>query len=425
MTDGLGPANGEHVEAAITRTFRDERTGLLATLVRHVGDLQLAEDAMQEAFTTAVAAWQRDGVPDRPGAWITVAARRAAIDRLRRAAAQVDRAHRLAELMRLDAQEHEVDDEETTAIVDDRLRLIFTCCHPALSLSARVALTLRTVGGLTTCEIARAFVVAEPTMGKRIVRAKRKIADAQIPYRIPDQADLPARVDGVLQVIYLIFNEGYSALTADGQVRAELCGEAIGLTRLLCQLMPDEAEALGLLALQLLLDARRSARVDADGAYVALPDQDRALWDTDQIREGLAMIDRALRLRAIGPYQVEAAIAGLHVQADRYDAAHWSRVAMLYEGLSFLNHSPVIEVNHAAAVGRARGPRDGLRLLAPLLQETKLERYQPLHATNADLLQQIGDIEAAARAYERAIELSTNSVEQTELRRRLARLRED
>ena len=281
------------VADAIAGAFRDERAIVLATLIRQVGDFQLAEDAVQDAFEAAVTAWRRDGVPANPGAWITTAARRRAIDRLRRDRSVADRAERLAELTRLDAEHEEPSMDDESTIVDDRLRLIFTCCHPALEMPARVALTLRALGGLTTGEIARAFLVAEPTMGKRIVRAKRKIADAHIPYRVPADEELPDRLRGVLQVVYLIFNEGYAAAEGDRLVREELCSEAIRLGELLCRLMPDDSEVWGLLALMLLHDARRAARVDASGRYVALDAQDRALWDQERIREG----PRAARAR--------------------------------------------------------------------------------------------------------------------------------
>src|SRR5919197_5374242 len=278
-------ASPDPVGAAIEEAFRAERAAVLATLIRHVGDFQLAEDAVQDAFADAVSGWRRDGVPAQPGAWLTVAARRRAIDRMRRNRSVADRADRLAELMRLDRQEHPEEDE-ASAIIDDRLRLIFTCCHPALDLPARVALTLRAIGGLTTGEIARAFLVAEPTMGKRIVRAKRKIADAHIPYRVPADEELPDRLRGALRVVYLIFNEGYAASAGDRLVRGELCDEAIRLGEVLCRLMPDDAEVWGLSALMLLHDARRAARVDADGRYVALEHQDRDAWDEPEIREG-------------------------------------------------------------------------------------------------------------------------------------------
>lgn len=419
---GRGPAPADPASTAAVRVFRDERATVLATLIRHVGDFQIAEDAVQDAFEAALAAWRRDGVPENPGAWITVAARRRAIDLLRRARSVSARADRLAALMRLDQQEHPAV-SEANAIADDRLRLIFTCCHPALDISARVALTLRALGGLTTGEIARAFLVAEPTMGKRIVRAKRKIADGHIPYRVPAGEELPDRVRGVLRVVYLIFNEGYSASEGDRLVRGELCNEAIRLGRLLCELMPDNAEAWGLLALMSLHDARRAARVDGHGSYVALQEQDRALWDRGRIREGLGALERAVRFGSPGRYQLEAAITALHIQASDGDATDWAQIAELYGALGKLNPSPVVELNHVAAAGFAYGAKTGLELLEPLLGDPVLGRYQPLHAVHADLLRRTGDLAGAVRAYERAIALSTNAVERTELERRLATLK--
>jgi len=412
------------VSAAVARAFRDERAIVLATLIRQAGDFQLAEDAVQEAFEAALTAWRRDGVPASPGAWITTAARRRAIDRLRRDRSVADRAERLAELTRLEGEDQEelsIDDE--SSIVDDRLRLIFTCCHPALELPARVALTLRTLGGMTTGEIARAFLVSEPTMGKRIVRAKRKIADARIPYRVPSDDVLPERLRGVLRVVYLIFNEGYAATEGDRLVRGELCEEAIRLGELLCRLMSDDAEVWGLSAMMLLHDARQAARVDPGGSYVAFDDQDRSLWDWGRIAEGLARLQRALRLRRPGEYQLQAAITALQIEAPDAEATDWAQIAELFGALADLNPSPVIELNRAVAVGLADGPAAGLALLEPLLEDSTLERYQPLYAAQAELLSRAGDTAGAALAYERAIELTGNAVERAELERRLRALR--
>jgi RNA polymerase sigma-70 factor (ECF subfamily) len=411
------------VSAAIARAFRDERAIVLATLIRQAGDFQLAEDAVQDAFEAAITAWRRDGIPANPGAWITTAARRRAIDRLRRNRSVADRAERLAELTRLDTQHEEPPMEDESTIIDDRLRLMFTCCHPALDMPARVALTLRALGGMTTGEIARAFLVAEPTMGKRIVRAKRKIADAHIPYRVPADEELPDRMLGVLRVVYLIFNEGYAATEGDRLVREELCDEAIRLGELLCLLMPDDAEVWGLSALMLLHDARRAARVDPSGRYVALDVQDRSLWDQDRIRAGLAKLERAVRLRRPGEYQLQAAITALQIQAPDAEATDWTQIAELYGALARLNPSPVVELNRAVAVGMAAGPAAGMEVLEPLLGDSTLERYQPLHAAHAELLSRAGDAEGAARAYERAIALSANAVEREELERRLSALR--
>lgn len=399
------------------RVFREERVAVLATLIRQAGDFQLAEDAMQDAFEAALAAWPRGRIPRNPAAWINVTARRRAIDRLRRNRTMADRTARLAELIRLDQQEHPAS-SEPRVIVDDRLRLIFTCCHPALDPSAQVALTLRTLGGLTTAEIAHAFLLAEPTMGKRITRAKSKIANAHIRYQVPADDELPARLRGVLRVVYLIFNEGYSASAGDQLTRGELCGEAIRLGRLLVELLPDEAEAWGLLALMLLHDARRAART-VSGEYVALADQDRSLWDHVQIAGGLRALAKAVRFRRPGQYQLQAAITALHIQAADPDATDWEQIADLYGALGRLSPSAVVAVNHAAAVGFAEGPRAGLDLLEPLLADPALQRYQPLHATHADLLHRAGDQAAAADAYRRAISLSQNAVERAELERRL------
>jgi RNA polymerase sigma-70 factor (ECF subfamily) len=419
--DGTPTGGPEAAQAAVERAFRDERAAVLATLIRHVGDFQLAEDAVQDAFAAAVATWPRDGTPSNPGAWITTAARRRAIDRLRRARSLADRTDRLAQLARIDAQEHPSESEES-AVKDDRLRLIFTCCHPALAMPARVALTLRTLGGLSTAEIARAFLVGEPTMGKRIVRAKRKIADAHIPYRVPPDHELHDRMRGVLTVVYLIFNEGYSASEGDRLTRGELCDEAIRLGRMLVRLMPDDAEALGLLALMLLHDARRDARTDAAGRYVALDEQDRSRWDRGRVREGERALEAAIRLRRPGSYQLQAAITALHVASPEDGEPDWARIAELYDALARVSPSPVVELNRAVAVGFSAGPAAGLELLEPLLADDRLERYQPLHAAHAELLRRSRQSAEAARAYERAIALSANAVERTELERRLAAL---
>jgi RNA polymerase sigma-70 factor (ECF subfamily) len=415
--------------AAAEAAFRQERAAVLATLIRQVGDFQLAEDAVQDAFAEAIVAWDRDGIPARPGAWITITARRRAIDRLRRDRVLADRVGRLQVLAEREtsaattAEDAGADAEETapSSVADDRLRLIFTCCHPALGMQARIALTLRSLGGLTTGEIARAFLVAEPAMAQRLVRAKRKIAAARIPYRVPPDDELPDRLAGVLTVVYLIFNEGWSASGGDRLVRGELCAEAIRLGRLLVRLMPDDPEVAGVLALMLLHDSRRAARVDAHGELVALDEQDRALWDRGRIREGERLLDAALRRRRPGPFQLQAAIAALHATAPSAAETDHAQIAALYTQLARTTPSPVIDVNRAVAFGRAGRAAAGLALLAPLLADGALARYAPLHAAHADLLERCGDSAGAARAYATAADCAENAVARAELLRRSTR----
>jgi RNA polymerase sigma-70 factor (ECF subfamily) len=411
---------GSASTAAVEAAFRRERAAVLATLIRQLGDFQLAEDAVQEAFAAAIVAWERDGVPTSAGAWITVTARRRAIDRLRRDRTLGDRIERLKVLAEREAAA--TDEPEASAVSDDQLRLIFTCCHPALAMQARVALTLRTLGGLSTGEIARAFLIAEPTMAQRIVRAKRKIAAAHIPYRVPADEELPDLLPGVLAVVYLVFNEGWAASGGERLVRGELCAEAIRLGRLLHGLMPDDPEVAGLLALMLLHDSRRQARVDTHGELVALDDQDRSLWDRGRIREGERLLEDALRRRRPGPYQMQAAIAALHATAPSPQETDHAQIAALYGELARCAPSPVVEVNRAVALGRAEDPGAGLALLEPLLRAVTLEHYAPLHAAHADLLDRVGEQEGAARAYLRAAACADNAVMRAELQRRAAAL---
>jgi len=401
----------------------------VATLIRVLGDFDLAEEAVQEAFITALEIWPERGIPDNPGAWITTTARNRAIDRIRRRRVLAEKAELLGRQALIEEELAAIDPDAAldgadsmSPIVDDRLRLIFTCCHPALAMDARVALTLRTLGGLSTPEIARAFLVPEATLAQRLVRAKRKIRDAGIPYRVPDDHALPERLDGVLRVLYLVFNEGYGASSGDRLVRRELSAEAIRLGRVLTSLMPDEPEVLGLLALMMLHDARRETRTGPAGELVLLEDQDRGRWDRTRIDEGQALLERAMRMRRVGSYQLQAAIASLHDEAASSDATDWPQIAALYRILGDIQPSPVVELNRAVAVAMADGPEAGLAVVDRIVAAGQLDDYPYLHATRADLFRRLGRRAEAAEAYRRALELTANEPERAFLERRIAEL---
>jgi RNA polymerase sigma-70 factor (ECF subfamily) len=411
---------GAEVTAAVDTSFRAEWGRIVATLIGMTGDWDLAEECAQDAFARALQTWERDGIPARPGAWLTTAARNRAVDVLRRRANEAVKLEQAARLEPEVLDRDDAPDDDPSGIPDDRLRLIFTCCHPALALEARVALTLRTLAGLTTAEIARALLVAEPTMAQRLVRAKRKIRNAGIPYRVPPASLLAERTAGVLAVLYLLFNEGYSATSGADMLRPDLCAEGIRLARLVARLMPGEPEASGLLALMLLQDSRRGARVDDAGDLVTLQDQDRSRWDRAEIDEGCRVLDTATRASVVGPYQLQAAIAACHATAGSAAGTDWRTIARLYAELGRMTPSPVVELNRAVAVGMADGPEAGLVLVDALAATGALAGYHLLPATRADLLRRLGRKAEAAQAYREAIGLAGTDAERRFLTRRLA-----
>jgi RNA polymerase sigma-70 factor (ECF subfamily) len=408
-------------QQVIAETFAREADRILAALIGMVRDFELAEDSLQDALLVALERWPVDGIPRNPGAWITTTARHKATDRLRRESTWERKQAILQTLLEL--EEHK--DMDDASIPDERLKLMFTCCHPALALDAQIALTLHTLGGLTTDEIASAFLVSLPTMAQRLVRAKRKIRDAGIPYRVPESHLLAERVEAVLSVLYLIFNEGYAATSGDQLIRHDLCDEAIRLTRVLTTLLMQESlmsqvpEAMGLLALMLLHDARREARVGPEGELVLLEDQDRSRWDRNKIQEGISILERALQMRQRGPYQIQAAISALHAQAERAEDTDWPQIAVLYNGLWKMVPSPVVELNWAVAIAMADGPQAGLALLDRAALGKVLADYYLFHSARADLLRRLGRMNDARDSYTLALNLCSNERERSFLKRRL------
>jgi RNA polymerase sigma-70 factor (ECF subfamily) len=420
LAGGEGEAGVAPSTEEIDRLFRHESGRAVASLIRRIGDFDLAEEAVQEAFAVALERWPAEGTPDNPGAWITTVAANKALDRLRRESTLREK-KALLELEAMRAEPEPAPGDHLGEFPDDRLRLIFTCCHPALAPEARVALTLRTMGGLTTPQIARAFLIAESAMAQRLVRAKKKIRAAGIAYEVPDADRMPERLSSVLTTLYLIFNEGYLASYADSNdlVRAELCAESIRLTRVVLTLMPREPEVKGLLALMLLQDSRRDARV-ADGELVLLEDQDRGLWDAEEIREGIELFeDAAAGARIPGPYVLQAAIGAEHARVPSAETTDWARIAHFYRWLAAVQPSPVVDLNRAVAIAMAEGPDRGLELIREI---DGLDEYLHLHAARADLLRRVGRAEEAGAAYERALDLVSNPVERRFLEHRLAQL---
>ncbi len=411
-------------DQVVARIFRQEAGRILASLISFVRDFELAQDVFQDALIVALERWPEEGIPGNPGAWITAVARRKAIDRVRRETILAHKQTLLQELLDR-AEQIGATGMDSDPIPDERLKLIFTCCHPALALEAQIALTLQTLGGLSTQEIANAFLVPLPTMAQRLVRAKRKIKGAGIPYRVPSVEVLEERVDAVLCVLYLIFNEGYKGSAGNDLIRHELCDEAIHLARVLTKLLTRESllialpESLGLLALLLLHDSRRVARVGMGGELILLDEQDRSLWDQTKRLEGMALVEQALRMKRIGPYQIQAAISAVHVEAERAEETDWPQIAALYKILMHMTPSPVIELNRIVAVAMADGPLIGLELLARLEAEKALTDYSPFYIARAELLRRAGKLQAASEAYRQALELCQNAKERTFLERRI------